>query len=291
MVHGAAPPHRFSESPVTTEAWLIVGIGAALAVLVIATARSVRAEIAKLGSGHAELREGLVSLKKSCKPVADRGRIGGSEDAMRKSDGPEKKFVHAVERPRVVSNYVQRRRTQIYYRYVSRLVRGVAPQIHSILDVGSGKTSCLEQFDWIPIRKTIDIAHPYTSESVEGVKADFLEYQVDERYDLALCLQVLEHVPQVEVFTRKLFDVSRSVLISVPYKWPKGSIKGHIHDPVDEAKLHTWTKRKPDYQIIVTEPFGASRLFAYYHRPDEVFSRSDAQRSMEDALVEVSVTK
>ena len=94
-----------------------------------------------------------------------------------------------------------------------------------------------------------------------------------KRYDLAICLQVLEHVPQVEAFARKLFDISSSVLISVPYKWPKGNVKGHIHDPVDEAKLRSWTQRKPDYQIIVTEPFGASRLFAYYHRSDEVFSR------------------
>ena len=217
---------------------------------------------------------------------------------MRKIKGSEKKSMHAVEGSRITSSYVQRRQTQIYYRYVSRLVRGVAPQIDSILDVGSGKTSCLEKFDWIPIRKTIDLAHPYTSEFVEGIKADFLEYEVDEHYDLALCLQVLEHVPQVEKFTQKLFDVSRSVLISVPYKWPKGSVKLRrapggscppIHDPVDEAKLRAWTRRKPDYQIIVPEPFGASRLFAYYHRSDEAFSRRDAQKSMEDALVHMSL--
>ena len=154
-----------------------------------------------------------------------------------------------------------------------------------------GKTSCLEQFDWIPTRRTVHIRYPYTSESVEGVKADFLEYEVDERYDLALCLQVLEHVPQVEKFTQKLFDVSRSVLIPVPYKRPKGNNKDHIHDPVDEAKLRAWTQRKPDYEVIVAEAFGASRLFAYHHRSDEVFSRRDAQRSMEDAQVEMSVTK
>ena len=274
----------------TIEAWLIVGTGAAIAVLVIATARGIRAEIDKVKDGHAELREGLVNLKNFCMCTVDRSASGVSEAAMRKRGGVEKKPLHAVEGSRIVSSYVQRRQTQIYYRYVSRLVRGVAPRIESILDVGSGKTSCLEKFDWIPIRKTIDIAHPYTSESVEGIKADFLEHEVDERYDLALCLQVLEHIPQVEEFTQKLFDVSRSVLITVPYKWPKGSIKGHIHDPVDEAKLRAWTRRKPDYQIIVPEPFGASRLFAYYHRSDEAFSRSDAQKSMEDALVEMSLT-
>ena len=273
----------------TTEAWLIVCSAAALAVLVIVTARSTRTEIEKLKDGHAELREGLVKLRRLCRPVVDRGRNGVSEGAMRKAEDSEEKPTHAVQRPKVVSSYVQRRQTQIYYRYVYRLVRGVAPRIDSIMDVGSGKTSCLEQFDWIPIRKTIDIAHPYTSEFVGGIKADFLEYQVDERYDLVLCLQVLEHIPQVEEFTQKLFDVSRSVLISVPYKWPKGSTKGHIHDPVDEAKLRAWTRRKPDYQIIVTEPFGASRLFAYYHRPYEVFSRRDAQKSMEDALVQMSL--
>ena len=59
---------------------------------------------------------------------------------------------------------------------------------------------------------------------------------------------------------------------------------------MDEAKLRAWTRRKPDYQVIVPEPFGASRLFAYYHRSDEAFSRRDAQKSMEDALVQVSTT-
>ena len=275
----------------TTEAWLIVCSAAALAVLVIVTARSIRAEIGKLKDDRAELREGLVNLKSLCRPTVDRSASGGSEAALQKTEGSEKQSMRAVEGPRITSSYVQRRQTQVYYRYVSRLVRGVAPQIDSILDVGSGKTSCLEKFDWIPIRKTIDLAHPYTSEFVEGIKADFLEHEVDERYDLALCLQVLEHVPQVEKFTQKLFDVSRSVLISVPYKWPKGSVKGHIHDPVDEAKLRAWTRRKPDYQIIVPEPFGASRLFAYYHRSDEVFSRRDAQKSMEDALVQMSTTR
>ena len=204
--------------------------------LVIVTARSIRAEIGNLKDGYAELREGLVNLKNLCRPTVDRSGTGVSEAAMRKSEGSEKRSMRAAEHPRIVSNYVQRRQTQIYYRYVYRLVRGVAPRIDSVLDVGSGKTSCLEKFDWIPIRRTIDIAHPYTSEFVEGIKSDFLEYEVDEHYDLAICLQVLEHVPQVEKFTQKLFDVSRSVLISVPYRWPKGSIKGHIHDPVDESK-------------------------------------------------------
>ena len=274
----------------TTEAWLIVCTGAALAVLVIATARGTRTEIKELKNGHAELRESLVRLRKLCRLVVRRGRNGVSEPTMRRIEDSEEQSMHAVQRPKAAISYVQRRQTQIYYSYVSRLVRGVAPQINSIMDVGSGKTSCLEQFDWIPIRKTIDVAHPYASEFVEGVKADFLEYEVDERYDLVVCLQVLEHIPEVEAFARKLFDISRSVLISVPYKWPKGGTKGHIHDPVDEEKLRAWTRRKPDYQIIVTEPFGASRLFAYYHRSHEVFSRRDAQKSMEDALVEMSLT-
>lgn len=269
----------------TTETWWIVGTGAALAALVIATARSIRADMEKLKDGHVELHKGFVSLENLCKRIAGQRRSGDRAIATQKIESPEKKSLDAVAPSPIVSGYVQRRRTQIYYRYVFRLVRGIAPRAESILDVGSGKTSCLEEFDWIPTRETIDIRNPYVSESVEGVKADFLEHRVDRHYDLALCLQVLEHVPQVEKFTQKLFDVARSVLISVPYKWPKGSIKGHIHDPVDEAKLRSWTKRKPDYQIIVPEPFGASRLFAYYHRSDEVFSRGDAQKAMEDFLV------
>ena len=184
----------------------------------------------------------------------------------------------------MASDYARKRRTLIYYRYVSTLVRGVASRATSIIDVGSGMTSCLEEFDWIPTRKTIDIRNPYTSQSVEGIRADFLEYEPDEQYDLTLCLQVLEHVPRVEEFTGKLFEISHSVLISVPYKWAKGSCRTHIHDPVDKEKLRSWTRKKPDYQIVVTEPFGGSRLLAYYHRADETFSRNEARKCSERFL-------
>ena len=258
----------------TSEFWLIIGTALALAVLILITARATRAAIRKL--------EGPIdTVRELCRRSSIAPSMGGYADSSRERAESTKGSARQ-------GSYIQRRRTQIYYQYVFRLVRGVAPHIDSILDVGSGRTSCLEEFHWIPIRRTVDIDYPYTSQTVEGVKIDFLEYEADRKYDLALCLQVLEHIPRVEEFTRKLFDVSHSVLISVPYKWPKGSIKGHIHDPVDEAKLRSWTRRKPDYQAIVPEPFAASRLFAYYHRPDEAFSRKAAQQSMEETLVMLS---
>lgn len=71
---------------------------------------------------------------------------------------------------------------------------------------------------------------------------------------MALCLQVLEHVPDPAAFAQKLFALADVVVISVPYKWPKGMTKGHTHDPVDELKLRKWTGREPVESRIVDRP-------------------------------------
>lgn len=62
-------------------------------------------------------------------------------------------------------------------------------------------------------------------------------------------------------FAHKLFFLADVVVISVPYKWPKGTIKGHTHDPVDEVKLGEWTGRKLVESRIVDRP---ERLVAVY---------------------------
>ena len=84
----------------TTEAWLIVGTGAALAALFIVIARSIRVELEELKNAHAELREGLGNLKDLRKPIVDRSRNGVFRAVTRKSGGSDGKVMHAVQRSR-----------------------------------------------------------------------------------------------------------------------------------------------------------------------------------------------
>ena len=78
-----------------------------------------------------------------------------------------------------------------------------------------------------------------------------------------LCLQVLEHLEDPETFARKLFESGRSVIVSVPYRWPAGLRPGHVQDPVDEAKLIGWTGRTPVETCVVRN--GRDRLIAVFH--------------------------
>lgn len=185
---------------------------------------------------------------------------------------------------RTARDYWEERQGLVYYRYVDLIVRGVAPRTKSIIDVGSSNTSIVEWFDWVPVRHALDKRNPYSSENVGAIKQDFLQFNPASKYDLAICLQVLEHIPDAGTFARKLFDIARSVLISVPYQWPAGDCKYHVHDPVDEDKLEYWTRRKPDYDIVVKEPLIDSpkgqRLIAYYHDPDLKFSLSQARNRL-----------
>lgn len=150
-------------------------------------------------------------------------------------------------------SYWERRQNSVYLEYVSGLVRFVGRDARSILDVGSRNCPYLDWFDWIPRRVSLDLDRPYRSETVEGIRADFLSHEFAERFDVCLCLQVLEHIPDVERFARKLLAVSPRVIVSVPYRWPVGQNKNHIHDPVDEQKIRDWFGRDPDYSLLARE--------------------------------------
>jgi len=83
-------------------------------------------------------------------------------------------------------------------------------------------------------------------------------------------MQVLEHVPDAQSFAQKLLEVSKVVIGSVPYKWPKGHTESHIHDPVDEAKLLAWFGRKPYHSHLCRE------VTAEVHRLVQVYDRFDS---------------
>jgi len=137
------------------------------------------------------------------------------------------------------ANYWQRRKTMRYYGEVIRLARKYAPAARSVLDVGPNGTPLVCELDWIPSKTVIDLA----SQQIPGatcIQGDFLRYQPAQPFDLVLCLQVLEHVGPAGEFAQKLRDAGRLVIVSVPYRWPAGSCKHHVQDPVDEDKLRGW---------------------------------------------------
>ena len=185
-------------------------------------------------------------------------------------------------------SYWRRRSDLMYYRYVDWMVRATGPQARSLIDVGTGNCPYLDWFDWIPERVSVDHNVPYAGLGVRAVKGDIHKLDFPERFDICTCLQVLEHVPEVEPFARRLLELARLVIVSVPYKWSRfiNPTPGHIHDPVDYEKLTEWMGRRANYHIIVEEPFSRSkhrRLIALY---DE-----DPRRKFTHALREAMIIR
>ena len=164
-------------------------------------------------------------------------------------------------------DYWEKRKNMRYYQEVRALAHQVAPNPRSIIDVGSNGCPYLDWFD-AEDKLSVDLKKPYAAPDVDAVIADFLEWPLPRRFDLCLCLQVLEHVPDATPFARKLLRAADHVVVSVPYKWPAGVSKNHVHDPVDEAKMRIWFGREPDQSTIVTEerPGRCSRRMICYYR-------------------------
>jgi hypothetical protein len=157
--------------------------------------------------------------------------------------------------PRLMGlRYWHRRQDFLYYQVVRILATKLAEGSDSILDVGSHGSPYLEWFADVPNRTSLDLVEPYRADGITSVVSDFLAWEPDRRYDLVLCLQVLEHVREAKSFARKLLRTGRIVLISVPYRWPAGVSKNHVQDPVTIEKLVDWFGRKPDHTHLVVEP-------------------------------------
>jgi hypothetical protein len=148
--------------------------------------------------------------------------------------------------------YWEERKHYKYYSYMHDLIRKYAIDAKSVIDIGSAGIPFVEKLDWIPEKYSLDIIRPYQSETVTGIVANFYHFTPKRNYDVATCMQVLEHVENPDVFVHKLLKMAKHVFISVPYKEPMAYLhEGHINGMICEETLHHWTGRKPDFYFIV----------------------------------------
>lgn len=164
-----------------------------------------------------------------------------------------------------VSQYWTNRADAVYLRVVRGICDTIAGDAQTVLDVGSLGTPILEwRRSGAQRLVSVDLRRPYVAEGVESITGDFLDYVIEEPFDLVTCLQVLEHVPDAAAFARKLLAAGRIVVVSVPYKWPKGFCAHHVHDPVDEQLMRSWFGRLPTLQYVARETSGETRLVQVY---------------------------
>lgn len=170
--------------------------------------------------------------------------------------------------------YWNSRKHFLYYKAVFQYACVAAYEAKTIIDVGSASAEYLNWMTWIPDRSILDFKISGKFEGIKSIETDFFTFNPAEKYDVALCCQVLEHVEQPDKFCEKLKGICKKLILTVPYKW-QGYTPGHIHDPVDEEKLHSWMGVRPNFHQVIYEPFREGRLIAYYDIENGPNSRFD----------------
>ncbi|MBR4641200.1 MAG: hypothetical protein IKO74_00580 [Selenomonadaceae bacterium] len=147
-----------------------------------------------------------------------------------------------------MASYFEKRSEYPYYKYVRMLLGVLSYNAKSVCDVGSNGT---DMISWLPCQEkvSIDLRNPLYADGVQSIKADFITYDFQKKFDIVTCFQVMEHIKddQIHAFADKLLAVTEKLLIvSVPYMWAKGACKYHVQDPVDEEKFLSWFDKSPE---------------------------------------------
>lgn len=137
-------------------------------------------------------------------------------------------------------SYWQKRKGLRYYKVALELARKHCPKGMAVLDIGGADCEYISWFDWFPFKTRIDISPVASLCGAETIQSNFMDYHPRKQFDLVLCLQVLEHLASPVEFCNKLIKTGRILIISVPYRWPKGRCKSHVNDPIDEERLERW---------------------------------------------------
>lgn len=185
------------------------------------------------------------------------------------------------------SDYRDRRKDMIYYKYLRLLLTMICRKEDSFCDVGSNGT---DMCSFLPCKskKSVDLVNPYSDSETEGIKADYLEWETD-RLDVITCFQVLEHIDdeRVTVFANKLLKDARICVVSVPFMWREDQCKNHLQDPIDVDKLISWFGKNPVFLHCITEPrYPLSRLIAVFIDGVDPEIDLDYWRRTADTIVE-----
>jgi len=163
-------------------------------------------------------------------------------------------------------NYAEFRKDFAYYKRAAEFVMQLYDDnAGSVLDVGT--KDVMVTLNLLPEsleKYALDNEFPPEFKQPEGITLihqDFFSYNLDKKFDIVLCQQVLEHMEEPEKAFAKLRTLAESVLvISVPY----GSWHGSPFDPITQETVRIWSSgMEPALEDIVTD-WGAQRYVAGY---------------------------
>lgn len=158
----------------------------------------------------------------------------------------------------------RKNRSDMMYHYIDYMMRILAKDAKSLLNItNSSDDEYTQLYEWIPKKTTLTFPLMHPSINKEIIESDFFNMEANKRYDFVTCTQVIEHIQDVEIFIKKLFEIGDQILISVPYKVEADLYSENIHGPIDVVKLTEWIGSEPDYYIIVEEPLITSPRIQY----------------------------
>jgi hypothetical protein len=142
-----------------------------------------------------------------------------------------------------MSGYYEKRTHCQYYKLVKEWLESYGEQ-SSILDIGPADTPVVGWGSFF-YRYTIDPKLQSFVPHVTHVRDKWPQGSIylPKKISVITCLQVLEHIQDVQPFVDAVFSVATyRVIISIPYKWPHKSDSSHVHDPISKEKIRSWTK-------------------------------------------------
>jgi len=138
-----------------------------------------------------------------------------------------------------------------YYWVVKQMLEAMGPR-ESLLDIGCWDTPVVTWGEFAE-RYSVDPRERPELPGVHAVLGHWPECRdkLPDSVNVVTCLQTIEHVHDVQTFVDAIFAIAtETVVLSVPYRWSTDATPCHHHDPIDEAKLETWSKRKPRQNVF-----------------------------------------
>ena len=147
------------------------------------------------------------------------------------------------------SSYWSQRKASPLYREVIAAARREASDALTALDVGAYESPLLTQFDWIPTKVALDVqSRTQVWNQMRGVaflRGDFMAQHFVTPFDLVVCCQVVEHLPDSLVgrFVTKLASHARVLIVSTTFQLPSGAINGRNPARVELALFRSFAAR------------------------------------------------
>jgi len=167
---------------------------------------------------------------------------------------------------KMLQDYANFRKEFGYYKEAYRMSRELyTKEGGSVLDVGSKDvTITIDMFPDSFEKFMLDNDYPEgfePSKEIVKIKADLYHVNLDRRFNIVFCQQVLEHLENPELAFKKLINFSEDVLVvSVPY----GSWHETKWDPINQERVFRWSGMKPKLETIVKD-LGVERYLVAYN--------------------------